>query len=581
MKTENLTRHMKRIQNEYFKTMITAENIMSKINKLEKARPSQVPSLRNEIFSMLSSCNISFTGTEDAAALSMLVRAHDCELLKFDDIEQQILKLMYSYFMEYPSPSDYMKRIVNRLSDPADRWENDPLRLRILKQFIKYGDFLSYKKDSYDKDGLPVRDKNGNIKKEKVTVYGGGTYIKSFIKNKTGKSSVTAAEIINELDDSIFECLKGASKEQKQYDGKFGLIRLADDLACGKFRSGGSTRRDLYMFAIVFNMTYSCNSEDPYSGIEKNLFKDYYTNNLMRFFTSDYCDDKTAFESEPSGQGINYKNFAEMIFIYYISKDLAPVEKLRRANEMIGKVTKTTYDSVSPMSSTTYYVSSFEEKLINMSEDEFLDHIKSQYNCSLVSPYDKSVILNPFQVQISQRTAYNRYVKMIRSLASIEEKNSVPPNYGVWFTDVCALDKYGSSRIRRILSADNDEENDKTDRFIELLRRIHSVLGINIKEDNNDAGSHEHKDVSVKIPRLLEINSPEKITRNALITAFYYYYNNEKIDCDDEQKTLWEVFNDYKSELDPILESANFQPVSEKNIFDIAVIFSSYAYFNN
>ena len=130
-------------------------------------------------------------------------------------------------------------------------------------------------------------------------------------------------------------------------------------------------------------------------------------------------------------------------------------------------------------------------------------------------------------------------------------------------------------------AADSDEENDKTDRFIELLRRIHSVLGINIKEDNNDAGSHEHKDVSVKIPRLLEINSPEKITRNALITAFYYYYNNEKIDCDDEQKTLWEVFNDYKSELDPILESANFQPVSEKNIFDIAVIFSSYAYFNN
>ena len=45
-----------------------------------------------------------------------------------------------------------------------------------------------------------------------------------------------------------------------------------------------------------------------------------------------------AVESDPSGQGINYKNFAEMIYIYFISKNYEPYEKIRRSDEMIRRL---------------------------------------------------------------------------------------------------------------------------------------------------------------------------------------------------------------------------------------------------
>ena len=91
------------------------------------------------------------------------------------------------------------------------------------------------------------------------------------------------------------------------------------------------------------------------------------------------------------------------------------------------------------------------------------------------------------------------------------------------------------------------------------------------------------------------------MSRTDLIKAFYYYYNiypdgndDNKSDSDDTDalgnddtkplytnKSFKEVFDDYKSELNPKLETANYQKLNEKNIFDIAVIFSSYAFLSN
>ena len=91
--------------------------------------------------------------------------------------------------------------------------------------------------------------------------------------------------------------LNNATKEQRRPDGTYGLIKLADDLALGKFRTGGSTKKGLYLFAMVYNMTYypgeTKNSKNIRmfnydSDIEKNLFRDYYCNNLIRFITKSY-----------------------------------------------------------------------------------------------------------------------------------------------------------------------------------------------------------------------------------------------------------------------------------------------------
>lgn len=126
--------------------------------------------------------------------------------------------------------------------------------------------------------------------------------------------------------------IDNAKSKLKYAREKYGLIKIANDLSKSIFKAGGSTKRDLYLFAIAFDMTYTVIKKpghleteeliDFNSDIEKNLFVDYYTNNLMRFITASYAGDLSTLELDPSGVGINYKNFAEMIYIYYISRDL-------------------------------------------------------------------------------------------------------------------------------------------------------------------------------------------------------------------------------------------------------------------
>lgn len=86
------------------------------------------------------------------------------------------------------------------------------------------------------------------------------------------------------------------------------FLKLEDDLQSGNFRTNGRTRKDLYMFAFVFGMTSSFEKDDleydERTDIEKNLFQDYYTDNLLRHISDKYKKDSRRFDAEPSGAGI-------------------------------------------------------------------------------------------------------------------------------------------------------------------------------------------------------------------------------------------------------------------------------------
>ena len=79
----------------------------------------------------------------------------------------------------------------------------------------------------------------------------------------------------------------------------------------------------------------------------------------------------------------------------------------------------------------------------------------------------------------------------------------------------------------------------------------------------------------------MSIEKAELMTRTALVIAFYYHYNRFNI---DEKKSFVDVLDDYTDPYEGLnyyLEKAGYQPVNEKSIFDLAVIFSSYAYLND
>ncbi|MBQ7195860.1 MAG: hypothetical protein IJS40_00440 [Synergistaceae bacterium] len=479
----------------------------------------------------------------------------------FKDLEDKMLINLYSIYERYPTPTEYMRRIVNRLSDPDDHWEDDSLRLRIVKQFIKYGDYLS------------------------SAGYNGRKFITDYAKDKISSKSLDSkadvVRIIAALDDGIFKALDTASSDQKSPEGKFGLLKIADDLALGKFHTEGSTKKQLYLFAMAYGMTYYSGADDTRidakTDIEINLFRDYYTNNLMRFISDVYKGKLDEYELDPSGQGINYKNFAEMIYLYYISQNFTTREKIAKSSAMIEKIKKERRQQGSKPSvqnnGTETYRNLFSEEILNKSEAEFEEFIKQNYDCDTSQGnYSRGVL----QLGTTQNSAFKIYSELLGKLRKLMTLENC--NYGLWFTDVAAFWKYGCESI---CERNPEIEREKFAEFMELLLAMNNFLGYAVKEDESTkSGEQERAELSTMKTKTLYA-SESTVTRSSIIVAFYYYYNalHEK-DGQDKWKNFAELFNEYKRLLNPELEKAYYQPLSGRNIFDLLVVFSSYAYLN-
>lgn len=577
-------------------------------------------------------------------------------------LDVKMLNILFEKFSDYPEPSEYMKRIVDRCSNPDDGWEKDSLRLRILKQFIKYGNCLVYQTEC---DG----------KSKKTSVYGWEKIILAYAKKKGAKKLSALSEAIPFVDEEIFETydktikelqktlcevryserlnicqqmakelkqqiseLKKMKKSIKENDEllnveeqlkkaqlqlnevqvqleevkqlrkkkqklinntkqklkdekkKFGLIRLADDLASGKFTAAGVTKRDLYLFAVVFDMTYYCPNETGNSetlerydtDIEKNLFTDYYTNNLMRFLTKAYQGRLSGVEVDPSGQGINYKNFAEMVFIYYIAKDIAPIDKITGIYDMLARLENSSQNHMKAKSfGTAFYRSIFTEDILKLSETDFEDFIKSNYDCTLTDENGKKLNKSEFQLMTTQNTAFAAYCKILEDLSKLEyPMRRENCNYGLWMVDISMLNKSQNKNLTDVITG----EAEKIDKFITLLKGINSFVGIEFTEaESSKYTLVEEDEPSRRLHPIMDIQDPEDITRTAIVVAYYYYYNTRN-SCIGVKKNLQEVYNDYTNNitgLNAILLEAHMQPISDKNIFDLVVIFSSYAYLMN
>ena len=406
------------LQNE-FKTICTIKDVESKMYFVNAAgSKSDRASKLRKLFDLFDACGISYErGRENSYYENIIKSSHFPD---FPEIEERMIMALYSRYKEYPNPEEYMLRIVNRLCFKEDLWTQDSLRLRILKQFIKYGNYLS------------------------DAGYRGKNVITDYAKTNVGKKTISGDDVLLFVNDGIFSCLDNATKAQKKPEGKYGLLKLSDDLATGKFRAEGATKKGLYLFAMVFGMTYFSGRVDSgeildyRTDIEINLFRDYYSNNLMRFISDAYRGRLCEYEVDPSGQGINYKNFAEMIYIYFISQDIEPNEKIRLSGEMINRVRSRQYKTGSAVlkseKDTVYYKglffgntpnSLFCEDILKLSAEEFEDFICENYDCDTYGgtyetkngPADRKI--SEMQLQTEQNTAYLEYQKITKNSGSL------------------------------------------------------------------------------------------------------------------------------------------------------------------
>ncbi len=125
----------------------------------------------------------------------------------------------------------------------------------------------------------------------------------------------------------------------KAQNKEWTLLEFCQNTANGKFFTDKRiNRKNLYYYAIMFDMTCDLGDasvRDEKTDISKNLFEDFYCDNMLRFFDGKV----TSNEAEPSGEGINYKNFTDVIYLYYLSHNETGIggKRIDEAEKLIAK----------------------------------------------------------------------------------------------------------------------------------------------------------------------------------------------------------------------------------------------------
>ena len=279
---------------------------------------------------------------------------------------------------------------------------NDNTRRRLVELLNNYGSFVEGQSDTEMVHLIVNAVKTGTVPEECIN--GESTLVDAVEKDfrdqlkaikrvsKTGKEG-TAADLYKQAKRDALRAKRLAARRNSL---DIELLALCNDLAEGNFRVNGKTKVYLYYFAFMFGMHMPINGKayDPARDIVKNLFEDYYNDNLLRLFSGAYADPKLAssVENEPTGEGINYKNFVETIYIYFLCRDdleLTPGQRIDKAEETIEnclKLSKTTGKTgqMQTGTHTNVYRDTHLNVLLNKNPDEIPDYILAHY--LVVSP---------------------------------------------------------------------------------------------------------------------------------------------------------------------------------------------------
>ena len=499
------------------------------------------------------------------------------------------------------------------------------------------------------------------------------TQLKTIRRVSKSDKAGTAAELYKQAKKDAVKAKKNAAKKDSI---DLELIEMCRDLAAGNFRVNGKTKVYLYYFAFMFGMTVPMEGREcaPERDLVKNLFQDFYNDNLLRLLSSDYSDPKkaAALEREPTGEGINYKSFVEVIYLYFLCREdlnMTPGEKIDAAEAVILDCVKRAKKDGQPASQpvgthTEVYRELHVNVLLNKAPDEIADYILAHYQ--VFSPDNAGIAR--IMVAAEENTASDLIEEIMNGLD--EAYLDIPPfdacqradqSRGikddiVFLSDNSAFDwkvktlleeRYaGDTAFLKVVRALDDRTHissgrfnkDARDRMLMLLhvlatqsaeqsplsmfklqrrmeeRGIVSVgtqlstaigvlidIGFDIRRNGDSfyLGEREYEDdildhLLKKVSTLYyDIDSPsellmtealihrtrsdKRVTRSELIAIHLNYYISLLSDTDGLD-TFPDVFEDYAATIDPYLEEARYQPLSEKNIFDMYVVTALYFY---
>ncbi len=508
-----------------------------------------------------------------------------------------------------------------------------------------------------------------------------------FYKNRSGSREKVAER---------FRTTKRDARNKKRRD--WDLLRLCSDLADGKFKNNGrKTRVYLYYFAFMFDMSVQLqdskgqNKSDKQRDIIKNLFEDYYSDNIIRYLEDEYFDPKSAgnYEKEPTGEGINFKNFAEVVYLYYLQhKELSdtPGGRIKKAESLIGKcirdakakpnLCKNQLLKENSKERTEYYKKMYLNQVFNLREDELESFLLHHYQVlppdgakgsrmeisseeasaydqmnqtleELESAYEKSIQASQLMAEVGYvqekdmegfieeaKLSYDimldwshlsgllhkKYAKdkdFIRIIDHLTERLTFDFNY------LGAGKKQFLSQMLHMLYHHSAPEKPLKMRAArEFMRKNNAAahggmitegaklleqMGFDVKRDTDIHGeslfwlgkrSYGDERLNAIIRRISSrywnvwdpvaqsqldsligkrILSGRKITRSTLIAVYASNYKTMIFET-ASMDSFPDLYHDFEESVNPILEAARYQPLSEKNILDMYVVLSLYDY---
>lgn len=338
------------------------------------------------------------------------------------------------------------------------------------------------------------------------------------------------------------------SKKKKDFkNNKFNkwFIR-SNNLAKGRFGKSKAIKKPLYYFAFAFNMKYYSSTDqedyDKQKDIKKRLFEDYYSDNLISFLSAESSKNM---EAEPSGYSINYKNFAEVIYLYYLNKEgLTPAEKLSHAENVIDKIKKLERGKGRNHKADLFtedYSKKVNDEVFRLEEGELENYITDNFYC------DDNSKLGALEISDEQRTAFREYKNLIDE---IDKRHNEYCHKG-YYIRYC--DNFDFVVLPEPYSSD--------ERFRKLIDRIK---------------------LKIKTDKVLKVNDNAHITRTKMIATYYYMYCYKCLSREDNINTgLDRIYSDFESGLNKILEESGYQKISPKNIFDSVIIIFAYCKIND
>lgn len=362
--------------------------------KLYEFKHEPSPQIEKQLRRMCLARNIDFD--------SFIKKPDLSRIPKKEEIKAELADAFRYVYTIAPSASNVVQSIVRHYSP---KLKDEPLRVAILKQFVAGGG-MSFK--TYDTSGI-------------IDYYCSRMTVKEFECFKSLPNSEKSAYIASFIKDSIFETDEIPSAKP--------LLGLCDNFANGTVDTRKNAKLSLYQFAIMFNMVEFTPSETAYSSVlemEKRIFHDYYCENVLRYYSSISEDPEEAlkvYRKTSQGDGINYKNFAEIIYLYYaVRADLyvLPGERIDRANEQIQKCirnARNVQNVPAASNNTKYYMDDFFSKIIYINESDLVNYIIQDYSVEApsnrgtlsVEAHSKSALENIYKLIEEQSEQFQAY----------------------------------------------------------------------------------------------------------------------------------------------------------------------------